>query len=334
LQRDPQNTWALQRRAFARYGAGDDDGALADTELALKSNPAWTDIRLLRANIFMRQGKRDLVAAEASAMTSNSPTSEYAWVGAGKTYAALGQNDRALKALDRALAIKPLAYIYLNRSTVRPRSDVKARTADLDAALKLEPANPDVLHEKARLLSEIGDYNGALALLDRVKPDSDSDAGYPQEQRAVLLYKAGRATEAEKLFADIRAKAKTPTDFNNLCWGKATAGILLASALQDCRDALKLKPDSGAYLDSLGMVLLRLGRLDEALDAYNQAIAKGTGASSLMGRAIVYLRRGDRAHAEPDAAAARKLYAEIDAVFAGYGLKYEPTSATPAAVSH
>jgi tetratricopeptide (TPR) repeat protein len=71
------------------------------------------------------------------------------------------------------------------------------------------------------------------------------------------------------------------------------------------------------------MVLLKLGKLDEALDAYNQAIAKNEGASSLMGRAFVYLQKGDRARAEGDAAAARKLTPKIDETFAQYGLRLD-----------
>jgi cytochrome c-type biogenesis protein CcmH/NrfG len=103
---------------------------------------------------------------------------------------------------------------------------------------------------------------------------------------------------------------------------------MLDSALQDCRDALKLSPGAGQILDSLGMVLLKLGRLDEALDAYNQAVAKNTGAASLMGRAFVYLHKGDTAHAEADAAAARKIAGDIDDTFAEYGLRF---GAPPAA---
>ena len=71
------------------------------------------------------------------------------------------------------------------------------------------------------------------------------------------------------------------------------------------------------------MVLLKLGKLDEALTAYNAAIASKTGADSLMGRAFVYLRKGDRAHAEADAAAARKMAPRIDDIFAGYGLSFD-----------
>jgi Flp pilus assembly protein TadD len=75
-------------------------------------------------------------------------------------------------------------------------------------------------------------------------------------------------------------------------------------------------------------VLLKLGKLDGALAAYNQAVAKGTGADSLMGRAMVYARKGDRAHAEVDASAARKLWPDATLVFAGdYGLKLDDDTA-------
>jgi tetratricopeptide (TPR) repeat protein len=226
-----------------------------------------------------------------------------------------------METLDRALAIKPSAYIYINRADVRRTSDAKGSLADLDEALKLEPDNEDALSGKAQMLADAQDYTGALALLDRIKPDPKDV--YLREQRAILLYKTGRKDEAIKVFDSIRSDAKTATELNALCWNKATAGIMLDSALQDCRDALKLKPDVGAYLDSLGMVLLKLGKLDEALDAYNQAIAKDTGADSLMGRAFVYLRKGDAAHANADAAAARKISARIDDIFAEYGLKFD-----------
>jgi len=91
-----------------------------------------------------------------------------------------------------------------------------------------------------------------------------------------------------------------------------------------------MNPESGPILDSLGMAFLKLGKLDEALDAYNKAIAKETGADSLMGRAFVYARKGDQAHADADAAAARKIAPEIDEIFADYGLKFDQSPARTA----
>jgi tetratricopeptide (TPR) repeat protein/transglutaminase-like putative cysteine protease len=315
-------------RAQAYYDSGKYDLALKDTEQALALGYKSPDVRVLRANIFMK-GKRDAVAAEADAMTRENPASDFAFVAAGKTYAALGQNEKAMRAFDRALAIKPYAYVYINRAQIRPKSDVAGRMADLDAALKLEPDDPDALAEKARLLTRSGDYKGALAILDRMKPDPNNS--YAALQRAIVLYKAGRTDEAQKILATARANSKSPAELNSLCWTKATADLMLDSALQDCREALKLSPDNGPYLDSLGMALLRLGKLDEALAAYNRAVAKNTGAASLMGRAFVYLRKGDASHAQADAAAARKLYPDIDAQFAEYGLSFDTKAAAQVA---
>ena len=200
--------------------------------------------------------------------------------------------------------------------------------ADLDQALRLEPDEPDAVTLKADLLSSQGKHAEALALLDRISK-TPIDEPHIARMRAVLLYKSGQTASARAAFAALESKAKTASDFNALCWTKATSDVLLDTAIEDCQQALKLSPGTGGYVDSLGMALLKLGRLDEALQAYNDAVAKNTGADSLMGRAFVYLHKGDRAHAEADAAAARKLSPEIDAVFAEYGLKFNPEEAKP-----
>lgn len=322
---------ALASRAEAYRRAGRLAEALADSDAALKLGDRDVGLRLTRANLFKQQGKNGLVAAEIDAMVRENPKSTFALVGAAKGYAAIGQRDRALELLSRALAIRPEAYIYINRETVRPPSDVEGKLADLEKALKLEPGNRTALEEKVSLLTDSGDYDAALAILDSLPQLDDSS----REQRATILARAGRTAEAEKLLQSMHAKATTARQLNALCWTEATSGVLLESALQDCRDALKLEPASAAYLDSLGMVLLKLGKLDEALRAYDAAIAKGSGPESLMGRAFVHLRLGDRAHADADAAAARNLYADIDRAFAGYGLRWDgaPAAAKNAAAS-
>ena len=336
LEAQPDQTFALAHRAICESALGNNEAALGDSSAALKQSPNMIDLRVLRANIFMREAKRELVSSEAEAMTNDNPTSDYAWVGAAKTYAALGMKDRAMKAFDRALALKPAAYIFINRSAVRPRSDVKGRMADLDAALKLSPGDPDALSEKARLLSDGGDYKVALALLDRVRTDPSGNPRYDhylQEHRALILYKVGRTAEAGKLLSDLQTNTSDAGELNNLCYDQATAGIRLDAALEACRAALKIRPDYSAYLDSLGMVLLKLGKLDEALDAFNRAIARNSGADSLMGRGFVYLRKGDRSRADQDIAAARKRAPDIDETFAGYGLKLDRSSEQPHSLS-
>jgi tetratricopeptide (TPR) repeat protein len=323
LQAEPKSAEILMRRAESFRSLDDKEKALADTEAALKAGYKDADIRLLRANIFFQQGNREATAREAELAMSEHPDLEYAFVLAGRTYDRLGMTKEALRAFDRAIELNPAPYVYINRAMSRPASDIEGQLADYDQALKLEPKDGDAVVGKAHLLDFLGKKAEASALYAKaaelLAKDPESDG-----VRAIYLYKGGRIAEAEQLFAEARKGAQSPGALNSLCWNKATAGIMLESALKDCRDALKQKPDEGAYLDSLGMVLLKLGKFDDALSAYDRAIAHKSGAASLMGRAIAYARKGDRSHAKADADAAVKLWPAAEGVFArDYGLKLE-----------
>src|SRR5258708_29715336 len=96
-------------------------------------------------------------------------------------------------------------------------------------------------------LDRQGDWTDALQAYEAaltLEPDSFG----PAVKRAVLLYRLGRTDEAGELLTALRGRATTATMLNNLCWEKATAGVLLDSALDECNAALQLKPDAAAYL--------------------------------------------------------------------------------------
>jgi Flp pilus assembly protein TadD len=97
---------------------------------------------------------------------------------------------------------------------------------------------------------------------------------------------------------------------------------MLESAAQDCLEALKLKPDLGPVIDSLAFVRLRMGKFDEAISLYSQAIEKKTGSASYMGRAIAYARKGDSVRAQADRAEALNLDGDAETRFAEYGMKF------------
>lgn len=301
--------------------------ALADVSKALELEPDNADARLMRINLLRKNGDIEASLKDADFMVASKPKTTFPLVAAAKAYAAAGLHDKALKAFDQALALKAESYIYVNRSQIHPRSNRTAILADLDQALKLDPKDSDALFFKSNLFLADGKPAEAAELLAQVESLAPEHAEYYRGERAVALHKAGRMEEAAKLFGGLGKTAKTGEQFNNLCWKKATAGILLESALEDCRNALKLSPDTPAYLDSLGMVLLRLGQLNEALAAYDKALSKSEFAAALMGRAIVRARKGDAAKARADLAAARKLHARIDEQFEGYGLKFEDQKA-------
>jgi tetratricopeptide (TPR) repeat protein len=320
LRTDPGDAFSLNHRAASYRAASQYDKALADTDTLLALGSKEPELRLLRANILYGQGDNAGAAREAEQLVLKHPREAFAQVAAGRIFARVGMNDRSMAAFGNAIAIKPEAYIYINRAQSRPLGDRIGRLADLDAALKLDPADSSALAEKAEQLAVEGKLADAVALYDQAIAD-DPDNGHYALRRANLLYKAGRKGEAEAIFAARRAKAVTWNDFNSLCWAKATAGIMLDAALKECNEAVRLGPDSMAALDSRAFVLLRLGRIDEALADYGKALATRPMAPSYMGRAIAFTRKGDQARAAADRNEALKLDPHAETRFAEYGLK-------------
>ena len=144
---------------------------------------------------------------------------------------------------------------------------------------------------------------------------------------AARLYKAGATAEAERQFVHLRAiPSASPEDLNAICWAKASAGILLDSALIDCEAAVKLGGADPRHLDSLGMVLLQSGRLQESIAAYSQAIDKAQLASAYMGRALARARLGDAAPARADLAEARRRDPAVEKAYADLGLRLTPAA--------
>jgi tetratricopeptide (TPR) repeat protein len=321
LAANAQNPVALVSRGQAYFKLERYDDALADTDQALKLGYHWPDVRVLRANVFMMRHDREAVTREAEAMVRENPDSDFAFVAAGKTYNALGRKQDAMKAFDHALAIKPQAYVYINRSQVRPYSDSQGRIADLDAALKLDPDSVDALSIKAWELARAKDYAAALALYDRAVALQPEDNDLPRS-RASVLYKAGRTAEAERTFATLRAAAKTPDDFNSICATEARLdAVMLEHALQDCEAALKLQAKYSAAIGNIALIELRMGKYDAAIAHYTQVVANQPSADHYFGRAIAYAREGDIAKAAADRAEALKLNADVELRFAEYGLK-------------
>ena len=320
LEIEPGHTFALKGRARLARALGDPDAALADLAAVVALDPTNAEAYMMRATIQRASGKPEAVAAEAAAVVKAAPGNDYAHVIAALLYHSVARRDDAMMEFDKALAIKPAAYIYLNRLDSRPKNDHIGRMADLTAASNLEPKSPDVLTRKSAMLVEDSKFAEAIAIYDAQL------ATAPTEVRLLLArgfakLRAGDEKGGAIDLAKAGSQAKTAPEFNNLCWTKAIAGLALESALADCDRALALSPKSAAILDSKGLVLLRLGRTEDAIAAYDAALAlRPDIAGSHFGRGIAWKRKADRARADADFAMARKLDAAINDEFAAYGV--------------
>jgi tetratricopeptide (TPR) repeat protein len=95
----------------------------------------------------------------------------------------------------------------------------------------------------------------------------------------------GNAMLNQKLFQEAAAAygraVKLDSDnadaINNLAWAYCELGANLDEAEQLCHRAVKLRPSSSAYyLDTLGSVLLKQGKREEARATFEQALAAST----------------------------------------------------------
>ena len=120
LEAAPSSAPVLIQRAGAYQQLGDLERALADTDAVLKAGFTSPELRLQRLNILLQQGDLTAAGVETDKLVQENPASEFAMVAAGKAYSAMGRKKEAMESFDRAIAINPVPYIYINRSQVRP----------------------------------------------------------------------------------------------------------------------------------------------------------------------------------------------------------------------
>jgi len=321
LLEKPDDVFALRWRAQAYEALGEHALALADSTEVLRTRPDLPDMHLLRAGIFRRQGRVSDVLHEAEALTERDTKDPRVWFEAGAIYASLRQNDKAMHALDRAVALSPTAAGYLNRARYRPSEDLDGRRADIAAALKVDPTSVPALAMRASMQVHAAQYRQAVATVEA----AINITGATPELlvlRGVAHAKSGEATLAANDFDDARAQSSTPGELNNLCWTLGTENIALETALSACDAAVTRAPRNPAIIDSRGFVLLRLGQYDAAIAAYDDALRiQPYLAASLYGRGIARRHRSDAQGGAADLRAALDLDPDIAQRFARYGVK-------------
>jgi tetratricopeptide (TPR) repeat protein len=145
----------------------------------------------------------------------------------------------------------------------------------------------------------------------RLSPDEHNDLGVFLERRgeavaaaghyrlaadlaprnAIFPFNLGNALLKQKLFAEAAAAFRRAADLddgnadalNNLAWSWHELGANLDEAAALCRRAAALRPAGRAYyLDTLGSVLAKQGKRNEARAAFAEALAATTDRQSVL----------------------------------------------------
>ena len=196
--------------------------------------------------------------------------------------------------------------------------------ADFDAALKLKPDHVPSLLARAFLRLE-SDRPAAIADMEAVDRLLPKEAVERLElgsfyERADLL-PAALVQYSKWIDSHERIDVRMPQTLNSRCWTRALLGQELQAALSDCNDAVKGQSKHPAFLDSRGLVYLRLGNYDKAIADYDAALAMQPKiAWSHYGRGIARTRKGLTAEGKADIAEASTLSPKIAEIASSHGI--------------
>ena len=271
-------------------------------------------------------GDGDKSHASSSNSSSDEPKTAPDYALRGEAYLSRGEPKAAVADLDEAIRMAPdQAAYYVARARARlAEKQSDAALADLDKSLGLDPKNVDALLLRAKLRFAHKDRTGAME--DAKAAGALAPAGSAQSRSIADLYvQLDQPAAALPILDDwIRLHkddAMLGSALNERCWARALSNQMLDDALSDCRKAIRRDGDKPAYLDSLGMVQLRLGHYAESIKAYEQTIAQTPhSAWSRYGLGLAEIRSGKTDAGKADLSAARALDPGIDARAAKYGL--------------
>jgi len=181
-------------------------------------------------------------------------------------------------------------YAEARREFNGGRPDDAERTCR--AILVHQPAAVDALNLLAVILSRRGEFEPAVALLERALAHQPTDAQARGTLRDIGAA-TGRFTAAAAAFA--RAAELRPDDPGLA----AEAGLILTKdgqrehAVEALRRAIALDPATANYHVALGIVLVELARLDEAVVTYRHALARHPGVPELhVGLGAALMKQG------------------------------------------
>ena len=255
---------ALLTQAVALHRQGDLAAAAALYHEVLDREPSQFDALNLLGAALASLGQADEALTWLDRAVATRPGAAGAHDHRGVALRQLGRKQDALAAHCRAVALqpdRPTAWINLG-AVLRDLGRAEPAAAASMRALAIEPAAHDARFNLGCALADLGRHDEALAVFDSVPPQASCFAAARLE-RGTLLRRLRRLPEA---LACLDA---------GLAWPAATA---------DQRAGL---------LAQRALVLLLLGHLDDAIDAFDAALAANPGSAALhQHRALARSGRG------------------------------------------
>jgi TonB family protein len=322
LEIAPRADVALADRGLAYVWNHNYDLARNDLEAAFAINSKSAVVARGRGLLAVRTNEYSEAIDEFTRSLDLEPNNTFALRWRAWSYSMAGERDKAVADSSELVRLYPnLEWSYLNRISYRSPGDNAGKRSDIYSALKINSHSANAFRVLVQLPADAEEAARDIAMLNAAIADQ-ADSYALLTSRGILYWKSNQSALAEQDFAAARGKATKTAEHNYMCWELATASVDLPLALEECDAALAQSPDDGASLDSRGFVLLRLGRYDESVTAYDVSLkSPPTLTDSFYGRGLAKRARGEVDAGDADIRAAIAADPRVADRFADYGLK-------------
>lgn len=282
-------------RAYAELGLANE--AVANIRRAIELQPASPEHRAALGKIHLTLGQLGNAEQAFEQALAIDPALPEARQGMAELSRRNGDYAAALEHLDAALEDP-----RLDRRTTEALEALETRIAaerdrfaELSGKVDSGEATPEDYRALARVWAGRGLWAHAIELQTRA-PDTDED----REMLAYLLFRAGRFRESQAIYGELSAASRrTDLAVNN--------GVALAllgrdeQAVSAFDRALAIEPDHARAQLYKGNALLRLGRRDEAAQAYLAYLDSGGGgaAGERVRRILEFIAPGTLPEVQP-----------------------------------
>jgi tetratricopeptide (TPR) repeat protein len=293
---------AHRQLGIALQKQGDTDGAVAAYRRTLELNPADVaakrslerltaaaavddSARILELEGYIRDGRFDEVEPLLADYVAQRPASSWGWYALGYSYFAQQKIGDAIKALAKSLELdvsNAEAHKILGR-TLMIIGRFDAAQMEFELGIRYKPASAEMHYNLAKLFSIQDNWEPARKAFEaaiRLDPDyveAIDGLGFALEalgddDGAVARYQEAVALNEERQGGFAGGHLNLSALYNRT--GDA------ALALEHARAAIAIDPGSDRAWFQRGRAEERLGNLDNAVTAFNQAIAANPRASS------------------------------------------------------
>ena len=260
-----------------------------------------------RAQALIRMGRFDDSIAEYEKAIADFPTESVPRCGLAEALKAAGRREDALEAYDSARKDFRFTAIPFSgyAEVLKDSGEYDRALTEYDQALGRFPLDSHLLNGRASLLKLMGRFEDSLAAYDYAISKCPFDL-LSTNGHALLLKELGRLDEA--IAAYDRITSLHP-DFPSARYGKASVFVIQ----KKYGEALKLLPasapqtvDDWVAYHIRGMILLRTGRTDEAIEIFQRGVHSAVPFKRRAfenALALAMLKRGEYTQAIADAKA-------------------------------